>query len=109
DPTLTRDAAQQHAREFDIKCPVLIDRAHELVKHTGATITPEAAVLTAGGRLAYRGRIDDRQVALGQRRPRPTRQDLRDALEAILADKTVAHARTKAVGCYIPSLETFKK
>src|SRR5258708_33881879 len=59
----------------------LRDPKHSLVKYAGATITPEAAVL-AGGRLVYRGRIDDRYVELGVERPTPTRHDLADALAA---------------------------
>ena len=37
-----------------------------LVKFAGATMTPEAVVVV-GGRVVYRGRIDDRYVDLGRR------------------------------------------
>jgi hypothetical protein len=79
------------------------DPALNLVKLAGATITPEAAVFV-GGRLAYRGRIDDRFVDLGRERPAPTQHDLFDALTAIVAGKPVLHATTQAVGCYISDL-----
>ena len=49
----------------------LRDPAHALVKFAGATVTPEAAVY-AGGRIVYRGRIDDRHVELGVERPAAT-------------------------------------
>jgi hypothetical protein len=78
----------------------LRDPAHALVKFTKATITPEAAVV-AGGRVVYRGRIDDRYVDLGVERPSPTVHDLADALAAVLAGKPVPHATTQAVGCFI--------
>src|SRR6266481_5444200 len=55
-----------------------------LVTFAGATITPEAAVVV-GGRVVYRGRIDNRFVDLGRERPSPTERDLFDALTAILA------------------------
>jgi hypothetical protein len=71
-----------------------------LVKFTGATITPEAAVVV-GGRVVYRGRIDDRFVDLGRERPAPTQRDLFDALTAIVAGKPVPHATTQAIGCFI--------
>ena len=74
-----------------------------LVKFVGATITPEVAVF-AGGRIVYRGRIDDRYVDLGRERPVPTRRDLFDALTAILAGKPVPRATTQAVGCFISDL-----
>ena len=78
----------------------LRDPSHALVKFTKATVTPEAAVV-AGGRVVYRGRIDDRYVDLGLERPAPTQHDLADALTAVLAGKPVPHATTQAVGCFI--------
>src|SRR5258708_18049789 len=77
----------------------LRDPKHSLVKYAGATITPEAAVL-AGGRLVYRGRIDDRYVELGVERPTPTRHDLADALAAVIARAPIAQAKTQAVRCF---------
>ena len=71
-----------------------------LAKFVGATVTPEAAIF-AGGRIVYRGRIDDRYVDLGRERPAPTRRDLFDALTAIVAAKPVPRATTQAVGCFI--------
>ena len=109
DDALTEQEASQHARDFGYQCPVLIDRDHALVQRTGATITPEAAVLGRTGERLYRGRIDNQQAALGKRRPRPTTRELRDALDAILAHKPVKHPETKAVGCYIPPLAPSKK
>jgi len=78
----------------------LRDPKHALVKFTGATITPEAAIY-AGGRVQYRGRIDNRFVDFGVDRPAATEHDLHDAIAAILAGKPVAHPETQAVGCYI--------
>jgi hypothetical protein len=34
-------------------------------------------------------------------RPEPTRRDLEEALEAVLAGREVAEPVTRAVGCYI--------
>ena len=74
-----------------------------LVRFAGVDVTPEVAVVV-GGRVVYRGRIDDRYVELGRERPAATQRDLFDALSAILAGKPVAHATTKAVGCFISDL-----
>jgi hypothetical protein len=74
-----------------------------LVKFAGATITPEVAVV-AGGKVVYRGRIDDRFVDLGVERSMVTTHDLRDALASIVAGRDVAVPRTQAVGCYIADL-----
>jgi ribosomal protein L35AE/L33A len=78
----------------------LRDPKHALVKFVGATITPEAAVY-AGGRVQYRGRVDNRFVDFGVDRPAATEHDLADALTAILAGKPVARPETQPVGCYI--------
>jgi hypothetical protein len=74
-----------------------------LVKFVGATITPEAAVVV-GGKVVYRGRIDDRYVDLGVERPAPTTHDLADALTAVFAGRPIEHPVTQAVGCYIADL-----
>ena len=74
-----------------------------LVKFAGATVTPEAVVVV-GGKVVYRGRIDDRYVDLGRERPAPTRHDLFDALTAIVSGKTAPLATTQAVGCFVSDL-----
>jgi hypothetical protein len=55
----------------------------------------------AGGRIVYRGRIDDRYVDLGVERPKATTRDLADALAAVVSGKPVPQAVTQAVGCFI--------
>lgn len=65
----------------------------------GARVTP-SVVVTQGGRVRYRGRIDDRSPSLGIYRA-PVRQDLREALEALQAGKPVQTPETAAVGCAI--------
>ena len=57
--------------------------------------------LKIGGRVVYRGRIDDRHVDLGVDRPSATTRDLADALSAVVAGTPVKQPTTKAVGCYI--------
>jgi hypothetical protein len=104
DSDLTAEAARKHAAAFGYRCPVLLDPRHQLVTATGVTTTPEVAVVTADGQIAYRGRIDDRYPEIGVHRQAPTRRDLREALAAVLAEKPVPTPRTTAVGCAISSL-----
>jgi len=104
DSDVTTVAARKHTQEYGLPLPVLLDRKHDLVKAVGAKITPEAVVLTAGGDIAYQGRIDDMYPDLGKKRNAPTRRDLREALTEILAGKPVTVPRTEPVGCYIPDL-----
>jgi AhpC/TSA family len=102
DPDLTPAAAKEHAREYDLRAPVLLDPQHRLVKLAKATVTPEAVVLGKDGQLLYRGRIDDLYAGLGKKRAAITQHDLRDALDTITAGKKLKPKETKAIGCLIP-------
>jgi len=95
---------RNHIKEYEYRLSALRDPEHKLVKITGAQVTPETAVFLPGGRMVYRGRIDDRYVALGKARPAPTTRDLEQVLEAILEGKQVTNKTTAAIGCFIPDL-----
>ncbi len=101
----TPAAIEKHRAEYALPRIAERDPDHTLVKLAGATITPEAAVFDKDHRLVYLGRIDDRFVELGRERPAATQQDLRNALTALVAGKTIAPARTQAVGCYIADMK----
>jgi hypothetical protein len=87
----------------------LLDRTHALVKAAGATMTPEAALFSPDGTLQYLGRIDDLYADYMKKRPAPTRRDLREALDELLAGKSVSIKRAEPIGCYIPEIEGAKK
>ncbi|QEH32253.1 hypothetical protein OJF2_07220 [Aquisphaera giovannonii] len=105
DPDVTADDAREHAKEYGLTVPILRDPDHVLVKRAGAETVPEAAVITPDGRVAYCGRIDDRFGKLGRQRTEPSRHDLRDAIDAVLAGRPVAQARVPAIGCPIADME----
>lgn len=102
DETASVKEIEQHGREFNLPgVPVIHDAGHQLVAATGASITPEVAVVGQKGAIAYRGRIDNLYEALGKPRRVVTEHDLRNALDAVLQNKSVPVARTSAIGCYI--------
>jgi peroxiredoxin len=101
DTTIADAEVRKHVNEFGFSFPVLLDRKQVLVRLTGATATPEAAVLSSVGQLLYLGRIDNRVVDFDKRRPAATESDLRNALDAVLAGKPVARPKTDVVGCGI--------
>ena len=105
DPRATADSIRQHMQEYGYTCQALRDPEHVLVRWTGARVTPEAVVVLPSHEIAYRGRIDDRWVEFGTARRSPTRHDLKAALTAILAGKSIAVATTSAVGCFIKDLK----
>lgn len=92
---------KKHQREYKLSLGALLDPELKLAKLTGATVTPEACVLSQDGKILYRGRIDDRAVKFGTVRLEPRVRDLRLALDAVLAGKPVANKFTKPIGCYI--------
>ena len=102
DSEISDDQARKHAQEYGHgDYPKIVDRLHELVKATGVTVTPEAAVVNREGKVVYRGRIDDSFAALGQPRRLVKETDLRNALDAVVMGKAVEKPETKALGCYI--------
>ena len=101
DPDLTPAAARAHAREYDLRVPVLLDPQHRLIQLLKPTVTPEVVVFGKDDVALYRGRIDDRNAALGKHRGTATQHDLIAALDAIAAGQPVKQKETKAIGCLI--------
>lgn len=103
DPRISLETAQEHARQYGYHFPVMVDADQKLAHRVGATVTPEAAVVDAEGRVVYLGRIDDVYYGFGKRREAPTRHDLRDALDAVLAKGHIEPIRGELpFGCEIP-------
>ncbi len=94
------DEVQAHAREFHASFPVLKDPESAVADLAQAQRTCETIVLDRDGTVRYRGAVND-QYAATKHRDRPTRHYLTDALDDILAGRTVALAMTPVVGCPI--------
>jgi AhpC/TSA family len=98
----------RHNRDFAIGEPTLIDRQQTLVHLAQVSVTPEAAVFKVRGSALeeiYRGRIDDRYVAIGEERPQAEHHDLEVAIASALAGKNVPAAAGPPVGCSISFLQ----
>jgi len=105
DPKQDPNVIRQHRKDYGYECRALRDPKHTLVKVSGVTTTPEAAVFTRNGRLAYAGRIDDRAPERGVIRD-PSTHELKDAIEALLNGQPVKIARTSpGAGCFISDLQ----
>lgn len=90
----------EHALEHQVPFPVGRDFNARCAKALGVQRTPEAVVLDRDRKLRYRGRIDD-QFRLGGDRAAPIREDLREAIEDVLADREVRAPETVVDGCKI--------
>lgn len=102
DPATTAAAARAHAKAFRLPFPALLDPRHLAAHEAGAKVVPTAAVYDPKGRLRYLGRIDDRFPELGVMRHKARRQDLRLALDDLIAGGPVAVPKTNAIGCTLP-------
>jgi peroxiredoxin len=102
DPGVAEADVARYARDFRYGFPLLLDPGQVLVRHTNATVTPQAAILLPDGRLVYLGRIDNRVVDFGKNRPQATQSDVRMILDAVLSGKSTAYSTTKSIGCAIP-------
>jgi peroxiredoxin len=101
DTTTPLAEVQKHAKDYGFTFPVLLDPRQILVRFTGASVTPEAAVISSGAAMVYLGRVDNRVEGFGSQRPQATQHDVRDALDEVLAGKPVAKPAMKAIGCSI--------
>ena len=101
DPDTTVDAIKQHQKDYQLPDKVLRDPHHALVRFARVRVTPETAVFLPDGKLVYRGRIDNRYLALGSERPEATQHELREVIEAVIQGKSSPYASAPAVGCYI--------
>lgn len=86
--------------EHFVSFPVIHDRGNVIADRYGATRTPEVFLLDDQLQLRYHGRIDD-QYAPGISRTAPNEQDLRVAIEQLLAGNPVTTTETTALGCFI--------
>jgi thiol-disulfide isomerase/thioredoxin/mono/diheme cytochrome c family protein len=98
DDTVLDMAAQ--AVELNVGFPFVKDFDGRVLDAVGATRTPEVVLLDGGRRVRYRGRIDD-QHRPGGSRPEPTRRDLKEALDEVLAGKDVSVPQTTVDGCLV--------
>lgn len=85
-----------HAAENHLSFKVLKDGGSKVADQLGAAVTPEAYLLDAAGKLVYHGRIDNSRNG-----DAITSNDLRDALDQVVAAKPVAKTEAKAFGCSI--------
>jgi peroxiredoxin len=94
--TESADDIKAHAAANNLTFTILKDKGNKIADRLGAERTPEVFFLDASNKLVYHGRIDN------HKNPElVTSNDLRDAIEAVLAGKPVAKTEAAAFGCSI--------
>ena len=110
-PVPTDDDARirEHVKKFGYPFEWVRDTRQQLVKQTGASVTPEVAVLDASGTIVYRGRIDDNW----KEPERVARQDLRQQVVDRHGDRRGAAsgivARTPSCGSSATAASTCRR
>lgn len=99
--TYPQDGPQQMkslALDYDFSFPYLYDHTQQVARIYEAECTPEFFVYNGTMRLAYHGQFDDSRPSNGKP---VTGQDLRAALDALLAKEPVPREQVPSVGCSI--------
>jgi len=92
------DKMKEEARTAGYTFLYLFDETQEVAKEYRAACTPDFFVFDKDRRLVYRGRMDDSRPNSG----RPvTGKDLRAALDAVLAGRSVSPDQKPSLGCNI--------
>ncbi len=92
----TVDEIIEHAKKNNLSFLILKDYENKIADIFKASYTPEVYVLNSNFELLYHGRIDDSRKIKNVKQ-----EDLKNALEEILAGKEVSVKNTKAFGCTI--------
>lgn len=90
-----------HKKEFGIQFPVFRDAGAVIADLTKVDHCPEVVLVSSGGTVQYRGRIDERYTRRGGSAGEIRRQDLILATEQFLKGENISVPVTEAIGCPI--------
>ncbi len=96
-PDDSPESMKQLAEEKGMPFPYLIDADQEVARLYSAVCTPDFFVYGPDRKLAYRGRLDDNW----QEAEKVTREELKTALDDLVANRTVPEKQTPSLGCSI--------
>ncbi len=96
------------ALDQELRFPVVKDEDQKVCTALGVDRVPQVALLDGERRLVYRGRISD-QYRVSGTQPFAHREDLENALDELLAGKSISVKETPVEGCKItpPHNRTF--
>lgn len=86
------------AEELSLTYPICYDESQETAKAYTAACTPDFFLFDAKRELVYRGQLDDSRPSNGKP---VTGKDLRAAIDAVLAGKSISFAQQPSIGCNI--------
>ncbi|MBD2062736.1 thioredoxin family protein [Funiculus sociatus GB2-A5] len=92
------DQLQAMAKELGFTFPLCYDETQETAKAYTAACTPDFFLFDGNRSLVYRGQLDDSRP--GNDKP-VTGQDLRNAIDAVLAGQPISDIQKPSIGCNI--------
>lgn len=84
--------------DWGLTFPVLYDETQTIAKAYRAACTPDFFLFDGQGKLAYRGQLDDSRPSNGLP---VTGQDLRSAMDLVIAGQPVPTEQKPSIGCNI--------
>jgi thiol-disulfide isomerase/thioredoxin len=109
EPTVTAAEAEAHGKEYGLTFPRSLDPEQAIARAAEVKRMPTAVVFDAGGKVVYRGRVDDRWSPEGKRRDVPRTRELRDAIDAVVEGRAPKVSEAPPFGCPLPTLKTTAK
>jgi peroxiredoxin len=102
DPAVSADDSpeglQTMAAKLELNYPVCYDETQAVAKSYAAACTPEFYLFDQDRKLVYRGQLDDSRPSNGKP---VTGADLRAAIDALLAGRTLSEDQKPSLGCNI--------
>jgi peroxiredoxin len=92
------DGLKAQAQRLGFRFPYLYDQTQDVARAYHAACTPDFFLFDGDMKLAYRGQFDSSRPGSGVP---VTGQDLRAALDALLADQPVPKDQKPSIGCNI--------
>ena len=86
------------SKELGFSFPYLFDESQDVARAYDAQCTPDFFLYDAKGALVYRGQLDDSRPGNGMP---VTGQDLRSALDALVAGRPISPQQRPSIGCNI--------
>jgi len=91
------EAMTEYAKEHNYTVPYVVDEKSKLADMFGATRTPEVFLFDGSGKLVYKGAMEDNPTDPGNSKS----VYIKDAINGMVAGKTVDPNSTKSIGCSI--------
>jgi hypothetical protein len=96
-PDDSPEEMQKKITEWGIPFPYLIDSTQKTAREFKAQCTPDIYLFDAAQKLVYHGRFDDNW----QDESKVTKEELKEALENLVADKPLLGEQFPSMGCSI--------